>query len=619
MKKNLLLALALTLCVTSAFSQHRPVVFREGDGRAKMIQKMHPGTPDPQPAIPPAAGFRVLEAPIGSTNFDLQSVGSLGRRIGEPEAGKVSGIWQIAFDQAGGYTDRGTGYNLFDGTAWGDWPEERIETLRSGYPSFTTTAEGNEVAVSHKALTATSWALTTYIKKPSDTEWTAAEVPSDVPAGCVWAKIAAGGPDGNTLHMVGISLNPAFGGVTYQGIDNHPLYWRSTDGGASWDVVDLVIPGLDSNYYHSISAEAYTVEANGETVAIAILEPWGDIAVFKSDDNGDTWVRHLINDFPLDKWDGTPYAYTDIPADPNAPDSISMFTTDGTGSLAIDDDGKVHLFFGEMYVFGLQDSARYLHLGTNGIGYWNEDLGEVVTIAGAEDHDGDQIVTVGGDIGAYRYTNSAAATMPTASIDDEGNIYLIYSAFHEAFLNVDGLTYRHIFILKSEDGGQTWSAPYDLVNEEITDSPEFIEASFPSLPPRTKGQIQVLYQQDYVPGLTPDGETVSEQYIVHAALDKTTFGLPSAVQDGNRCQSCLSVSPNPAHEVLFINLELPSAGPVSAMLVNQLGEQVLFRDFGQLPVGQQTLVMGIQSIPLGMYFLKIEAGTTFWTEKVVVR
>lgn len=618
MKKTLLIAFLCTAWM-AAYSQRQPVTPRQGDGRAPMQRHFNPGTPEPVPAIPPAVGYRVLEQQIGLTKFDIQTVASLGRRVGEPEAGKVSAIWQIALDQAGGYPDRGTAYNHNDGTGWGPEPDTRIEALRSGYPSFTTTADGQEVAISHKALTATSWELTAYNKTPGETTWEEHVLPSNVPAGNVWAKIAAGGPDGNTLHVLGISLNPSFGGVTYEGIDNHPLYWRSVDGGQSWDVQDFIIPGLDSNFYSSISSEAYTIEANGETVAVAVLEPWGDLAVFKSTDNGDTWSKTIVNDFPMDKWDGSPYLYTDIPADPSAPDSISMFTTDGSGSLVVDDQGKVHLFFGEMYVYGLQDSMRYLHLGTNGIGYWNEDMNSFATIAGAEDFDGDQTITVGGDIGTYRYSNSGAASFPTAATDDEGNLYLVYMAFHEGFTNVDGLTYRHIFITKSEDGGDSWSPAFDLVNPEITDSPEFVEAAYPSIPPRVRDRIQLIYQQDYQPGLTATNVTVPEQYIMHAALDKNTFGLPSAAVESLPGQAALSLSPNPAQGTCRIAFQTDRAAQVQAELADGLGRMVRAQSLGGFAAGQHQADLSLLGLPNGVYALRLRMGNDLAVAKLVVR
>lgn len=619
MKKTLLIAF-LSLAFAMAYGQRTSVSMKTGGKTtAPMLRGQHPGGQQLQPAVPAAAGFRVFEQEIGTTNFDIQTLASMGRRIGEPGNGTIGAAWQMAFVQPG-FTDRGTGYNHFDGTSWGPNPTDQIESARSGYPSYTVTEDGTEVIISHKTVTATSWVLTAYTKQLGETTWTEHELPSDVPGGNVWAKIAAGGPDGNSLHVVGITLNPAFGGAVYNGMTNHPLYWRSTDGGETWDKQDVILPGVDSSLYLSIGSENYTVEANGETVAIAIVPLFGDILVLKSEDNGDSWETKTVYDFPLDKWNGEPFTAADLPADPNAPDSLYTFSTDGSGSLVIDDDGVVHFFFAELYATGNPvDTGIYLDLGTNGIAYWNENTAELVTIAGAEDYDGDQAITIAGTIGDYRYSNAGAASFPVATIDNDGNIYLIYMAFHEEFVSSDDQTYRHIFIVKSEDGGETWSAPYDLVNEDITEVPEFVEAAYPSVPPRTGDAIQLVYQQDYVPGLTPANTDVPDQYIMHVALDKATFGVFSADRETTANPVAVTLSPNPTRGVVNVAFELMQPASVQLELLNLFGEKMQLKKTGNLPQGLHRVSFELEGVPAGMYVLEFEVGDKVVSQKLVVR
>ncbi|MBI5914401.1 MAG: T9SS type A sorting domain-containing protein [Bacteroidetes bacterium] len=619
MKKTLLIAF-LSLAFVAAYGQRTPVTLKNGGKTtAPMLRGQHPGGQQLQPAVPPAVGFRVFEQEIGTTNFDIQTLASLGRRIGEPGNGTIGATWQMAFEPQPGFADRGTGYNQYDGSSWGPNPTDQVESSRSGYPSYTVTEDGTEVIISHKALPA-GWQLIAYTKAFGETTWSEHILPSNVPNGNVWAKIAAGGPDGNTLHVLGISLNPSFGGVVYNGMVNHPLYWRSTDGGETWDKQDVILPGVDSSLYLSVGSENYTIEANGETVAIAILPLFGDILVLKSENNGDSWEKKTVYDFPLDKWNGEPFTAADLPADPNAPDSLYTYSTDGSGSLVIDDNGIVHLFFAELYATGNPvDTGIYLNLGTNGIAYWNDATEMLTTITGAADWDGDGVITLAGDIGQYRYNNSGLASFPVATIDADGNIYLIYMAFHEEFVSSDDQTYRHIFIVKSEDGGETWSAPYDLVNEDITEVPEFVEAAYPSIPPRTGDAIQIIYQQDYVPGLTPANTDVPDQYIMHVALDKATFGVFSAAVETTIRPEVVALSPNPAGEVVNVDFELMQPASVQLELLNLLGEKMQLKRIGNLPQGQHRVSFELEGVPAGMYVLKFEAGDKVESHKLVVR
>lgn len=607
----------------AAFGQYKGLPIRTiGNTKVRAITNPDPGgISQTQPAIPQAVtGFRATEEQIGKTNFDIQTIASLGRRIGEPGNGTIGAVWQMALEPAPNFADRGTGYNQYTGGSWGPDPTDQVEGSRSGYPSYTVMENGTEVVISHKALTA-GWQLIAYTKEVGATTWTERVLPSDVPGGNVWAKIAAGGADGNSLHVVAITLNPSFGGSVYRGMTNHPLYWRSTDGGQTWDKQDVVLPGVDSSAFLSVNAESYNIEARDETVAISITSLFGDILVIKSEDNGDTWEKKVVFDFPLDKWNGEAYTPADLPADPNAPDSLTTLSCDGTGTMVIDDNGMVHLFYGELYANGNPvDTGIYLQLGTNGIAYWNEATGTLATVTGAEDWDGNQMLDLGGDIGNYRYNNTGLASMPCASIDDDGNIYLAYMAFHELFTDGDGLTYRHIFIIKSEDGGETWSAPFDLINENVTEEPGFIEAAFPAMPAHTGDAIQLIYQQDYIPGLTPttpNTTPVPDQFIMHVSLNKETFETNAAVETAKAVEAA-TLTPNPAHGTVLVGFELAQMSDLNLSLHNALGRLVSTKKMESLPTGTHHTPLQIGGLAAGIYFVKIEVGGQVLTKKLVV-
>lgn len=620
MKRTLLTSLTL-ICFLTAFGQYRGLQVRGANNKVLAITNPNPDGTTPiqqQPAVPTVAGLRNLEEEIGKTNFDIQAIASLGRRISEPSEGTIGAAWQMSLVQPG-WPDRGTGYNHFSGGSWGPNPTAQVEGSRSGYPSYTVMENGTEVVISHKALAA-GWQLIAYTKPLGSSTWTEHILPSDVPGGNVWAKIAAGGADGNSLHVVGITLNPSFGGSVYRGMTNHPLYWRSTDGGQTWDKQDVVLPGVDSSAYLSVGAESYNIEARGETVAISITSLFGDILVIKSEDNGETWEKNVVYDFPLDKWNGEPYTPADLPVDPNAPDSLTTFSCDGSGSMVIDDDGDVHLFFAELYANGNPvDSGIYLSLGTNGISHWDEGTGTFSTITGAEDWDGDLALTLGDMIGNYRYSNSSLASFPSASIDDDGHIYLTFAAFHELFVSTNDRTYRHIFIIKSEDGGETWTAPFDIINPDVTEVPEFVEAAFPAIPARTGDAIQLIYQQDYEPGLTPDGTTVPDQYIMYVTLDKTTFGVFSGTTELESSAAAVSLSPNPTHGFVQVGFELNEPAAVKIGLYNQLGKLVLDKKLDILPVGTHRYPLTTEGVAAGIYFVKLEMDGQAVTKKLLVK
>ena len=604
-------------------AQHSPKVIEGG-----LIAPMMP-QPSPAPVLTgpieesvPAAvpvSFRDEEVPIGVTRFEIQSIGSLGRRVAELPGNKISAAWLYGDDQGGGWPDRGTAYNQFDGTDWGSSPNSRLEEIRSGYPSFTSTSNGLEVVISHKNTSDTQWFLQAHTKMHDETTWTETEIPSAVPGGPVWAKVATGGADGNTIHVVAVSVAPDFGGVVYEGVTQHPLYYRSTDGGATWDKVDVIIPGLDSTYYLRVAGEAYNIAAKGDTVAIAVFDAWGDIAVFKSTDNGETWNRFLVLDHPLDKYDGSGYGPGDVPYDPVPNDSISIFSSDYSGSVLIDNDGKVHVFFSMLYHYA-NGSEYWLNYIDDGIAYWNEEFetDELDIIAYAPDIDGDGLITRNGAPEVLRFNNTNFTSFPTSSIDDDGNMYVVYSALREDLISYEQTTYRHIFIVKSTDGGLTWSDPFDLINPSVTEFYEFIEGQYPSIQAHISDSIELVYLQDYEPGPTPENATVSEQFIMHVSINKETFEPPNNTNEVPQLNGDVVLAPNPAQHGVSVRFELVEPVVASFRVYDTLGRQVYLSKKENLPVGVNAEWLDLPELANGLYLVQMEIGGAQVNRKLVV-
>ena len=87
---------------------------------------------------------------IGNSFYDLQSNGACQNRIYYYPDGTIGAVWTFGLDFPG-FTDRGTGYNYFDGNTWNDWPEERIESDRTGWPSYAPLGENGEIVFSHSS------------------------------------------------------------------------------------------------------------------------------------------------------------------------------------------------------------------------------------------------------------------------------------------------------------------------------------------------------------------------------------------------------------------------------------------------------------------------------------
>ena len=556
---------------------------------------------------------------IGTTWFDTQSNGSFGRRLAVSETGKVSAAWLFGADFENGFPDRGSAFNQrIDGT-WGTVPSERLEgALRTGYPDLALLGDETDVVTAHYQDASSTWQMGIFRKEDGGTDWAQTTVPTAIDFGMVWAKMAVGGADNQTIHLIGITLSEAFGGQIYEGINQHLLYYRSNDGGDTWEVQDQIIPGIDSSYYNVIDAESYTIDASGDQVAIGIFTQWGDVAVFTSVDGGDNWLRFQVHDFPLDKYDGSGYTPDDIPLDPDAPSAIAMLTADGTGSVLIDEEGLVHAWYPYMYVEA-NGPDRFFYPGMSGMAYWNQTFGADSTrlVADLEDFNMDGEINVLG-IPAYFIS---LTSRPTVAVDADNNIYLAYSAFHEGFTNTaEDQNYRRIFMIKSEDGGETWSAPVDLISEEnfAPLSIGSFECTFPALARTVDGAVHLTFQLDFVPGFHVNGDMdpANEYSIVYMEVDPETF---LNVEDPNSVtevtEQLWAIYPNPASDLLTLSLpEFAQAG-ATLEIIDGLGRMVQQQEIA--PAIQTTV--SLANIPTGMYQVKVYTKEEYVAKSILIQ
>lgn len=566
----------------------------------------------------PAGNRNEEEVIIGTTFFDLQTVGSLGGRL-HSNGDEVSATWHFGMN-TDAFPDRGTGFNHSDGSSWGPIPTARLEAdIRGGYPSFTQLGDGTEAVISH-TLDNGVWHLGLYRKAPGSFMWDQSTIPSVVSfGGMVWAKVATGGADGNSLHVIAITLHQDFGGMPYDGLAQHLLYFRSQDGGDSWDITDMKIPGCDSTLYNTIDSECYTIAANGETVAIGVFPSWGDATLYKSSDNGDSWSTTTMLDFPIDKYDGNGYTVDDIPMDPNAPDSLAIFSTDGYASMVIDDNDMAHVVFGNMYYSGI--NGFFYFPGTDGLSYWNETMGAngAQAVAFTEDFDGSGMIEVQGIAGYFLSLTS----MPSIGVHSSGYLFIAYSAFNELYyLEEDGQNYRQIYMIASLDGGASWSSPYAAINEETSADPDlipFVEGVYPSIPQRISGStIPLIYQQDFRPGLHVSGdEDIAEtNFISYSELGIDNFVMGNTAELTGALEA-IEVTPNPTAGLVNITYSLSEKENIVLRVFNLYGQQLAQYDIGIQGVGTHQQSIQLDDFNKGIYMIQIDGETGMMTKRVV--
>lgn len=450
-----------------------------------------------------------LEVEIGESNYDLQTNSAIHRRIINHGNGTISATWTFS-SQTTPFSDRGTGYNYFNGNTWGTAPSARIESEMTGWPSLLATSNGRELVIAHSN---TSSALRQSHRNTVGTgAWTQANLPT---AQQVWNRAAS---SGNTIHVVGMTLPTANQGTPFNGMDGAFLYSRSSNAGNTWNIVNYQIPGTDSSYFSGFDGDSYSIDAKGDTIAIVVGGLGTGVQLFKSNNNGQSWTKTDV--LLSDVW----FEETETMIDTALADRLE--TSDGNVAVLLDADGMAHVWYGRMYIANpdITDGLINYYPGTNAIDYWNESYPgpHPQFLIGALDYNANGVLEMA-DWGQYRFAGLAA--QPQAGIDADGCIYLTYTAVREDL--TDGTqNYRHTYVMKSCDNGCSWSFPIDVTGSSANN---FAECVFPSIARRVDDDIHVLYMYDNAPGLHVQGDLdpVSSNKMIYLSEDASRFDTTS--------------------------------------------------------------------------------------------
>ena len=134
-------------------------------------------------------------------------------------------------------------------------------------------------------------------------------------------------------HGTGVQDPP----VPLYGQDGPILFSRSVDGGFTWPILRQVIPEIDSSFYKGFGADSYSIDAQGENVAIVFGDLDTDMGLLKSTDGGLNWTKTVIVTMPIPNFDFDS-DYTDIDGDGI---NDTLLTGSGDATILIDHSGRV--------------------------------------------------------------------------------------------------------------------------------------------------------------------------------------------------------------------------------------------------------------------------------------
>ncbi len=629
MKKILLSAFVLVFIV-SGYAQNRaiaPKVLRE-----KAATWIRPTTETMnfknQAAVTTAPGvYKTLleEEHVGTTWYDLQSNTSMQNRVYKYDDGTIGVTYTIGFNHTTSFDDRGTGYNYFDGNNWGPIPTEKIETDRTGWPSYAPFGENGEIVVSHYAGAAVEGLAFSWREEKGTGDWQHFDMtgPSGSP-GMAWPRLVTSGVDHSIIHLIALTLPTANGGSVYEGMDGALLYSSSSDGGTTWDPENQLIDLINSDFYTHFNGDTYEIEARDDVVAILAGDSWTDLVLLKSLDGGYSWAKTVIWENPYPMFDPNNPVVTD-----------TFYCADGAHDVAIDLMGKVHVVFGINRAMCADGATLSWFPLVDGLAYWNEDratfsddthaldpyghpnselVDDYSLIGWAQDVNNNGVWDILGEVGYYYVGTSS---MPTMAIDDQNRIYVVFASVTETFNN--GLQdYRHLWGRGSSNGGTWWGQFVDFTSSLIH---IFDECVFPSMSPTSDDNVYLAYQVDTEPGLhvRGDEDPASENHINYMEISKPEFLIGIDEHTSPLFDYDVShVTPNPVNGDAQIRVNIRSKTTLSLEITNMMGQVVSTFDAGDVLPGMSTLQISSKELTSGVYFCRVKAGDTIITRKMIV-
>lgn len=672
MKKVLFVSLALAVGMTGfaqRANQSKLSVTREKPSDVRSLGvAQDEGLKFEHQSLPKANTGTNFDFPVMMTNYDLQSNSALGNRIATWADGSAAVVATWDYSGETSYPDRGTGYNYFDPTAtdynqnpptqdgaFGDMPEERQEEVKSGWPSIAAVGDG-EILVSHASGTNVYYRAT-----KGEGDW---ELVRNFPDK-TWPRVVASGPNDQFVNIV-MASQTAVGGTNI----NQIWHSRSTDGGQTWsEPAEFPLELLDNReegmYMNQIGADDYVLAANGNNVVVMFGSYTYEVFYLISHDNGATWEKQIVAPCPL----GHVVDYNSYPQGMDT----AIIMSDNSHAVTIDNNGTVHAAI-PLFAWRVSDSTHYSSwpAWNYGILYWNsqyvnEQGGHEIPLYGEWSGDAAHPEWQQGENGTnlsllldrldtlayangynninifgwpvddlhvtqwiaanYLYRTLGLSTMPGISVDEHGNLLIIYTTWSDRIKASSDLNFRGAYVTVRDQEG-TWfedtinlTASFVHRNEEVY----YTHAA----PKGYDGSFWVSFQGDPNIGLYLDfkaNENTNNDGIltdnniycakITPKLEIGSWGINNG--EAVNPMNATRVFPNPANDVLNIEVNASQSSLMEISVYNIMGQKVM-EENAQILMGINQHNLNISNLTNGIYFVTVKANGFENTMKFVVK
>ena len=652
MKKVFLLSLSLVLGL-GAFAQNRVMKndAQKAVANSKIVAVGNEMTTDASTYAPQASKSVVInryddmeDGETMWTNYDLQSNQYVANRMYQMPNGNVAVTATMSHEANQTASDRGTGYNFFDGSDWGDQPDARVEPFKTGWPSIAQFGSNGEILLAHGNGHMQCFIRTT----AGEGDWTYVGALPDYPEGYAytteyptWPRIVTCGDN----HNIAVAAAVLQHSISSDETDLQTVMWRSENPADinSWTISYGPLHDLETPWDHNqFSADDYCMAANGHNVAIMYSGCLtNSVWMFKSTDDGATWEATRV-------WEN-PYEGREFDEEPAWGMEDTLFMP-MNGSIVIDNAGTVHVALNTFEMaHTLENEPGYYSYwsgrSVDGILYWNDTQVAPIQSEDGNPHHAARLWWPSEESGYVHLVNDSvkwigfipmyegyswendkyymsgteyiskfygASGHPALSCDPNGNLACAFSSPNVTRDN--GANYlRSIYVSYRNVEEGYWHQVEDDITEDVMLM--YSECLFTCAAQNTvnPGEFWFSYQADEQIGFywgSNASQTAASENTIHVTK---IIGEHTNVEETEATEAIYGIYPNPATDFIVVNSAMNANATIT--FVNLAGQTV--KSFAQnLTMGENTISIDLES---GVYFCTVNANGFNKTTKVVVK